>query len=97
MSLSVVATIVLELLLGRSTKIIQVLCLSNTGQGQSQQTALGSLGGLEANSSNLPRMKMRCIDFGKHWLLHAVMSINIPTKISKGGEWSWDVEGNSVC
>lgn len=64
MSVSDVATMVLELLLGRSTKITQVLCLSNTGQGQSQQTALGSLGGLEADSPSLPGMERGCIDFG---------------------------------
>lgn len=48
--MSVTDTIALELLRERSTKIIHVHYLFNTGQGQSQQTALGCLRRLEANS-----------------------------------------------
>lgn len=62
--MSVTDTIALELLRGRSTKIIHVQYLSNTGQGQSQQTALGSLRRLEASSPSLLRMDTGRIDFG---------------------------------
>lgn len=54
MSVSDVPTTVLELFIGRSTKILQVHCLSNTGQGQSQQTALVSLRRHKALSPSLP-------------------------------------------
>lgn len=54
MSVTDVASRALELFIGRSTKIIKVHCLSNTGQGQSQQTALVSLRRHKADSPSLP-------------------------------------------
>jgi len=54
MSVTDVPTTELELFIGGSTKIIQVHYLSNTGQGQSQQTALVSPRRHKADSSSLP-------------------------------------------
>lgn len=57
-------TRVLQLFGGRSTKIKQTQCLSNTDQGQSQQTALVSLRRHRADSPSLPQTDTARIDFG---------------------------------